>query len=90
MAGCASCHPEPLFTDQKSYDVGTANRLDGTKRAFDTPTLVESWRTAPYLHDGSAASLEAAIRANRDDQHGKTSELSPSELEDLVTYVLSL
>ena len=49
---CAQCHPGPLFTDLKSYDVGTVGRFDKVSDTFDTPTLVELWRTAPYLHDG--------------------------------------
>ncbi len=64
--GCASCHPPPLFTDQASHEVGTASAYTGmwdTQYAdnepgrFYTPSLVELWRTAPYLHDGSAATL---------------------------------
>jgi hypothetical protein len=42
------------------------------------------------LHDGSAATLEEVFRVNREDQHGRTSQLVPSELEDLVAYVLAL
>ena len=52
--GCANCHEPPLFTDLRSYDVGTQNPFDKEARDFDTPTLRELWRTAPYLHDGSA------------------------------------
>ncbi len=58
--GCAGCHPEGLYTDLQSHDVGTASSSD-TTAAFDTPTLVELWRTAPYLHDGSAATLREVI-----------------------------
>ena len=47
-AGCASCHKGPLHTDLRKYDVGTGKGLD-EDRQFDTPTLVEVWRTAPYL-----------------------------------------
>ncbi|MCX8038845.1 MAG: hypothetical protein N3D11_17705, partial [Candidatus Sumerlaeia bacterium] len=49
--GCTVCHAGPLFTDLKMYDVGTADGMDKGK-AFDTPTLIELWRTAPYLHTG--------------------------------------
>ena len=89
--GCAQCHPGPLFTDLQSYDVGTRGPLDGPKDLFDTPTLVEVWRTAPYLHDGSAETLrDVFTRANPKDQHGKTSHLTADELNDLIEYVLSL
>ena len=88
--GCAVCHPAGLFTDLRRYDVGTRSKVD-TVAEFDTPTLVEIWRTAPYLHDGSAATMrEVLTDANRGDRHGKTSGLSRAEIEDLVAYLLSL
>jgi DNA-binding beta-propeller fold protein YncE/mono/diheme cytochrome c family protein len=89
--GCATCHPSGLFTDLKPYDVGTKNSLDGDVPRFDTPTLIEVWRTAPYLHDGSAATVrELFSERNPQDRHGRTSHLSPTDLDDLATYVLSL
>lgn len=84
--GCAACHPSGLFTDLKSYDVGTAT--DG--KPLDTPTLREVWRTAPYLHDGSAATIGEVLRKNPNDRHGKTSRLTAEQLADLAEYVLSL
>jgi cytochrome c peroxidase len=87
--GCASCHPAGLFTDLKGYDVGTRGASDSSPH-FDTPTLVELWRTAPYLHDGSAATLEDVIVSNTDDRHGRTSHLAKSEIDDLIMYLRSL
>jgi cytochrome c peroxidase len=88
--GCAQCHPAPLFTDLKMYDVGTRSDLD-TKPEFDNPTCVEMWRSFPYLHDGSAATLPDMFGArNKNDRHGKTSDLSKEDMEALVEYVLSL
>lgn len=85
--GCSSCHPSGLFTNLKSYDVGTTT----TGELMDTPTLVEVWRTAPYLHDGSAAGMrEVLIDRNTKDRHGKTSHLTKKQIDDLVEYVLSL
>jgi cytochrome c peroxidase len=89
--GCAVCHPGPLFTDLQAYDVGTRSRFDRDTGTFDTPTLVEVWRTAPYLHDGSAASMRDVLtESNPNDTHGKTSHLTGQEIEDLVEYLLSL
>lgn len=89
--GCAICHVPPLFTDLQSHDVGTSNGHDGPGVKFDTPTLAEIWRTAPYLHDGSARTVREAIAGpDRFDQHGKTAELSDQQVDDLVAYVLSL
>ena len=92
LVGCAFCHPaETHFTDMKRHDVGTQGLLDREQKEFDTPTLVETWRTGPYLHDGSAATLRAVlVERNLADKHGRTSDLSPSELEDLLAYVQSL
>ena len=88
---CAQCHPPPLFTNLKSYDVGTRGPLDGPADTFDTPTLIELWRTAPYLHDGSAATLRDLLTlANQNDRHGKTSHLSADQIMDLCEYLLSL
>jgi DNA-binding beta-propeller fold protein YncE len=90
-AGCVSCHPGPLFTDLRSYDVGTRGRYDKAQDEFDTPTLIEVWRTAPYLHDGSAATLrELLTTRNPNNDHGKISGLSEKQLDDLCAYVLSL
>jgi YVTN family beta-propeller protein len=90
-AGCAQCHPPGLFTDLHSYDVGTRRSFDKPTDKFDTPTLVEIWRTAPYLHDGSAATLREVVTThNPHDQHGVTSNLSDEEINDLCEYLLSL
>jgi len=89
--GCAACHPAPLYTDCKSYDVGTARPFDGKNRKFDTPTLVEVWRTAPYLHDGSQTSVRGVLTdGNPRDRHGRTSQLTPEQIEDLAAFVMSL
>lgn len=89
--GCAECHPAPLFTNLKLKDVRTATPQDRGKTKYDVPTLVELWRTPPYLHDGRAATLrEVLLNHNPDDDHGDTSSLEPVELDDLIQYLLSL
>jgi cytochrome c peroxidase len=88
--GCADCHPAPLYSDGKRHNVGTRAPFDKTAR-FDTPSLIEVYRTAPYLHDGSAATLrEVLTEDNQKDQHGVTSHLSDRQIHDLVQYMLSL
>ena len=90
-AACAQCHPAPLLTDLKTYDVGTAGALDREQKQFDTPTLIELWRTAPFLHDGSAPTLlDLLTTRNKGDAHGKTSTLSKEDLDALIEYLLSL
>ena len=88
-AGCARCHPAPLFTDLKLYDLGLGRGLDAN-REFDTPTIVENWRTGPYLYDGRAATmLDVLTKHNPKDAHGTTSKLDKEQLADLAEYILS-
>ena len=88
-ADCASCHTGPLHTDLKTHNVGTGEDLDKDRR-FDTPTLVEVWRTAPYLYDGRAATMEEMLTTyNPGDKHGVTSNLTEAEIKDLAKFILS-
>lgn len=83
---CAVCHPSGNAVNSQLSAAG-----HGSSLKFDTPTLIEVWRTAPYLHDGSAATVRDVVTShNRHDQHGKTSNLSGQEMDDLCAYVLSL
>jgi len=90
QAGCAGCHPPPLYTDLRSHDVGTQNPYD-RQASFDTPTLIEVWRTAPYLHDGRYATLEELFRQGKHGLGGAGLEqLSKQQLENLIEFVRSL
>jgi hypothetical protein len=96
-AGCRACHGGPDFTDSPSgvrHDVGTLSvtsgqRLGAALDGLDTPTLRGVWQTAPYLHDGSAATLLDAI-ASPDDLHGHTRELDEDQKAQLVSYLLQI
>ena len=89
-AGCSHCHSGPYFTDLKKYNVGIGTGLE-EGRKFDTPSLIEIWRTAPYLYDGKAQNLKEAFTTyNKHQKHGQTSGLTPQELDDLIEYCLSL
>jgi hypothetical protein len=49
------------------------------------------WDNAPYLHDGSAATLgDVLIMRNPQNRHGRTSHLSEAEIRDLIAFLLSL
>ena len=88
-SGCVQCHPAPLYTDMNKYNVGTGKSRE-VDTEFDTPTLVEVWRTVPYLHDGRAVTIhEVLTKFNKDDAHGKTSKLSKKEINDLTKYILT-
>jgi cytochrome c peroxidase len=57
---------------------------------FDILMLRDLWRTAPYLHDGGAATLREVIEANVDERHGRTVALSEAEVAALVRYLAAL
>jgi YVTN family beta-propeller protein len=86
---CASCHGGTKFTNSANnnpQNVGTqtaasGGRLGGTLTGIDIPTLRDVWSSAPYLHDGSAATLGQAIRAHS----GVT--INDADLGQLVAYV---
>ncbi len=87
---CAVCHPSPHWTDLKSHQVGTRSRNETNER-FDTPTLAEVWRTAPYLHDGRYTTVrELLVEGRHGLGGGRLESLSEQDLQDLVEFVLSL
>ena len=97
--GCGECHAGDDFTDSATgavHDVGTltelsGQRLGGPLEGIDTPTLLGIWETAPYLHDGSAATLrDVLVARNPDDEHGAVSSLSAEEIDQLVAYLLQI
>ena len=82
---CGDCHSGPYFTDMKLYRIGEDIEFE---KGWDTPTLIEVWRTAPYLFDGRAATLEDVFTKHK---HGIDKiKVSPKEIETLVEYVNSL
>ena len=87
--GCASCHPPPLFTDLKQHGVGIG-KFDQPSDRFYTPSLIELWRTAPYLHDGSAASLRDVVVGHGIKNAPRKVDLTATDVDDLVTYLESL
>jgi len=87
---CHRCHPAPKYTDQRAHNVGTRRRNEYTDR-FDTPTLIEVWRTAPYLHDGRYATVKELLVEGKHGLRGsRSSELTEQDIDDLVEFVLSL
>jgi len=89
-AGCLLCHSQPLYTNMIKYDIGTSTEEDDNQE-YDTPTLIEVWRTAPYLHDGRASTIKDVLtKFNKNDRHGRTSELTDKEIEELAEFILSL
>ena len=84
---CSYCHSGPKGTSQRSFDVGTKKPVDNSG-LFDTPQLTNTALTAPYLHDGSARTLEEIWTVyNPEDKHGRTNDLTKDELNDLIEYL---
>lgn len=100
--GCPECHAGERLTDSAFiepgvpllHDVGTLSpasgqRLGGPLVGIDTPTLRGVWNSPPYLHDGSAASVEE-IFVQSGDLHGQTADLTAAERAALAAYILQL
>lgn len=84
---CATCHSGLHFTNQKLENVGTGKPTDRSP-LIDTPQLTNVVLTAPYLHDGSAGTLEEIWTVfNPKDTHGVTNDLQKDELNDLIEYL---
>jgi DNA-binding beta-propeller fold protein YncE len=98
--GCVGCHPKPLYTDNALHDVGTLGKFDFTvdsegkrvpQKEFRTPSLLEVWNTAPYLHDGRYRTVREVItEGNQADHRGRTSHLTDQQIDDLAAFVRSL
>ena len=107
-AHCSACHSGFAFTDFNFYDIGlpgtdkgrgTEVRLPAADFAFKTPTLRELAWTAPYMHDGSLATLEDVVRhyekggvrrPTRSTDLPRKLRLTRQERGDLVTFLESL
>ncbi|MGB8182637.1 MAG: cytochrome c peroxidase [Stellaceae bacterium] len=108
-AGCSNCHIGWAFTDEGFYDVGTATGADigrarlfsntvKLKYAFKVPTLRDVARRAPYMHNGSEATLADVIdlydrggidRPSRAD-FIKPLHLTADEKADLIAFLDTL
>ena len=108
-AGCAACHGGPLFTDERLHNTGVAvgggdlGREQVTRRPedrgrFNTPSLRNVARTAPYMHDGSLETLREVLEfydrgggSNPDlDRRLKPLSLTPAEIDNLLAYLRTL
>ncbi len=86
--GCNDCHTGPKHTNNQSYEVGTT----AAGHLLQVPSLVAVGYRAPFLHTGCATTLGERFdpACGGGDRHGKTSQLSPAELGDLIAYLESL
>jgi cytochrome c peroxidase len=105
---CISCHTGFAFTDHNFYDIGLPGADQGRGKeinlraadyAFKTPTLRELAWTAPYMHDGSLATLEDVIehyekagvrRPTRSRDLPRNFKLTAQERADLIAFLETL
>ncbi|MBP6385872.1 MAG: Ig-like domain-containing protein [Pseudarcicella sp.] len=95
---CNSCHSGAGYTNSEKgllHDVGTlkstsGKRLSEALKGLDTPTLLDVWNTAPYLHDGSAKTLNDVLTTQNNGGHGSTAGLSAVQVNQLVSYLQQL
>jgi len=87
---CFVCHSGPYYTNLQLEDVGTGKPTNRSPK-IDVPQLTNVVYSAPYLHDGSARTLEEIWTVfNPDDKHGVSNDLTKDELNDLIEYLKTL
>ncbi|MBX2809516.1 MAG: Ig-like domain-containing protein [Cellvibrionaceae bacterium] len=80
---CQACHTPPFFTDGLLHDVGTSGG-----RPIATPTLTDLCQTPPYLHNGSAKTIEQVFVAGT--THNISGAISKSDQADLIDFICSV
>ncbi|NDI35450.1 hypothetical protein [Chengkuizengella sediminis] len=103
LQNCALAFTPVRYTSVVDFlhDIGTANSYDVSSegdpraqftnprdgRSFDTPALLGVWATAPYLHDGSAETLEEAIKSHK---YSEIETISEIEVFKIAEYLRTL
>lgn len=96
-ANCATCHPEPMFTDYSFRNIGLPvdnfltdfgrMRITGKKEdslKFKVPTLRNTYITSNYMHDGRFNTLAQCIN------HYRSGVQQSATLDPLLTNGISL
>jgi cytochrome c peroxidase len=107
-ANCSGCHSGWRMTDDNFHDIGTTTTDKGRGRelkddpmmqfAFKTPTLRSVAVRPPYMHNGSATTLEEVVKHYEKGGIDRASrspmmmplELSDQERQDLVAFMQTL
>jgi cytochrome c peroxidase len=101
-AHCSNCHSGPSFTDGSFQDIGSATgedigrgrifkKSEKLRYAFKTPTLRDVVKRAPYMHNGSIATLEDVIELyNRGgiDRPSRSPSIKPLSLTEIEKKAL--
>ncbi|MBX3414773.1 MAG: beta-propeller fold lactonase family protein [Pirellulales bacterium] len=89
-AGCANCHPAPQFTDGRTHDVGLGAANDAYPE-YSAPSLRGVYDRVLLLHDGRAKNLHDVLHGPHNPANVTgLGELTPDEVNDLVSYLESL
>lgn len=83
---CETCHRPPSYTVAGTRDVGLDDGVGGNRR-FNPPSLLGVGWSAPYFHDGRAATLMKVVQNH---SPGQKRPLSSQEQDDLVAFLESL
>ena len=107
-SGCTACHLGANFTDEKYHNLGVGmeaaepdlgrfvvTKAEVDKGAFKTPTVRNVAMTAPYMHDGSQATLEEVVEWYAKGGHPnewlsekvKKLDLTDQDKADLVAFM---
>jgi len=113
-AGCATCHAPELFSNFRFYNAGVSwdketpdvglmevTKKESDKGKFRVPMLRDVAKTAPYFHDGSAATLEEAVAlmaaGGRDNPNldrmfrpVREAKLTEADQKDIVAFLNAL
>ncbi len=113
-AACSQCHVGENFTDDRFHNLGVGwnararrftdegrfavSKADADRGAFKTPTLRDVAKHAPYMHDGSMATLREVVEHYRKgglrnpylDPKMKPVALGDEETEALVKFMEAL
>jgi cytochrome c peroxidase len=89
-ANCVSCHTAPLFIPVPPAPLTIEQGVGVGLTPDNVTSLLGLWSSAPYLWNGSAATLRDVIVNNPGDLHGTTSSLTDQEIDDLVAYLKTL
>jgi len=110
-ANCKVCHAGFNFTDESYHNIGVGmakpkpdlgrfeqTKAESEKGAFKTPTLRNVAETAPYMHDGSEATLRQVVELYNKggvantwlSKEIKALNLSPTQVDDLVAFLNAL
>jgi cytochrome c peroxidase len=107
-ANCAACHSTWRFTDDGFHDIGLPGDDPGRgaqvpdepalAHAFKTPTLRDIDLRAPYMHDGSIATLRAVVQHYDSGFTARPSlspemhrlGLAPRDIDDIVAFLHTL